>query len=295
MKKLLALVFLGYIFTLNAQENIKSRKIETKFSEGWDTTPALGITKGEYYSEELKFGRGEQHLGILEVVINSGKIVMVEFNEIGRSDYHTVAYQNQLKRNSEYNFMMGEIGGSTWIQGVLLAEKQVLEKQDLLTKLDYVAGATETVVQGFEPLAKIVNDRIKKGTNQKFYRISEDLGGGMTGVLDVVLENGKIINCMYDEIFANSKDKIENPKLKKYYRVSKYESILYKEDSKVGFRYQMNKLNERVVETQDLLNIKGLPAAERTKDYLKNPSYDNYIKLAKKLSEELKKDNILKN
>lgn len=29
-------------FTLNAQENIKGRKIETKFSEGWDTTPALG-------------------------------------------------------------------------------------------------------------------------------------------------------------------------------------------------------------------------------------------------------------
>lgn len=194
---------------MNAQENIKGRKIETKFSEGWDTTPALGITKGEYYSEELKFGRGEQHLGILEVVINSEKIVMVEFNEIGRPDYHTVAYQNQLKRNSEYNFMMGEIGGSTWIQGVLLAEKQVLEKQNLITKLDYVAGATETVVQGFEPLAKIVNDKIKKGTNQKFYR------------------------------------------------VSKYESILYKEDSKVGFRYQMNKLNERVVETQDLFDLNG--------------------------------------
>ena len=82
---------------------------------------------------------------------------------------------------------------------------------------------------------------------------------------------------------------------KKYYRVSKYESILYKEDSKVGFRYQMNKLNERVVETQDLFDIKGLPATERTRDYFKNPSYDNYIKLAKKLSEELKKDNVLKN
>lgn len=105
--------------------------------------------------------------------------------------------------------MMGEIGDSTWIQGVLLAEKQMLEKQNLITKLDYVAGATETVVQGFEPLAKIVNDKIKKGTNQKFYR------------------------------------------------VSKYESILYKEDSKVGFRYQMNKLNERVVETQDLFDLNG--------------------------------------
>ena len=295
MKKLLILIFLGYIFNLNAQQTKDIKKIQTKFTDGWNSTPALGITKGDYYSAESKFGRGEQHLGILEVVINSDKIVMVEFNEIGRADYHTVAYQNQLKRNSEYNFMMGEIGGSSWIQGVLLAEKQVIENQNLVTKLDYVAGATETIVQGFEPLAKIVNDEIKKGTNKKFYRISEDLGGGITGVLDVILENGKIISCMYDEIFADSKDKIENPKLKKYYRVSKYESILYKEDSKVGFRYQMNKLNERVVETQDLFNIKGLPATERTKDYLKNPSYNNYIELAKKLYEELKKDKVLKN
>ena len=57
----------------------------------------------------------------------------------------------------------------------------------------------------------------------------------------------------------------------------------------------MNKLNEKILETQNLFNIKGLPATERIRDYFKNPSYDNYIKLAKKLSEELKKDKVLKN
>lgn len=266
---------------------------ETIFSQGWDATPTLGITKGDYYKEVNNFGRGEGHTGILEVVMADGKFVLVEFNEIGRPDYHTNAYQNEYKRLSEYNFMMGEAGGTAWIQGVLSAEKQMMESQSLVGEIETVSGATETVVQGFLPLATAINDRLANGTTQKFYRIAEDLGTGITAVLDVVVEDGKIIDCKYDEVFANEQDKIENVKFKKYYRTSKYESIMYKEDSKIGFKWQMDRLNDRVIETQDLFNLEGLLAVEKSDEANQNPSYEIYLKLAETLHKEMVKDNVL--
>lgn len=276
----------------NSETNSSSGDEKTIFAQGWSAVPELGILKGDYYKETGKFGRGEGHTGLLEIVVNNDSIIMVEFNEIGRPDYHTLAYAD-YKRLSDYNFMMGEIQGAAWIQGVLNAEEIILEKQDLQPEIDYVAGATETVTQGLEPLAKQIKDRMEAGTNQKFYRIVEDLGGGITGVLDIVVENGKIIENKYDEVFADNQNDIEDPKLKKYYRTSKYENNLYKDDSKIGFRWQMDLLNKQVVESQDMLNIEGLPGTVKNDDYNKNPSYDNYLKLAEKLHAEMVADRVL--
>ena len=59
-------------------------------------------------------------------------------------------------------------------------------------------------------------------------------------------------------------------------------------------------LNEKVVKTQNMLDLTGLPATEETGDYKKsgfttrNTAWDNYLKLAEKLQEEMKKDKVLK-
>lgn len=264
----------------------------------WSVQPKLGIIKGDYYKNEKRFRQG--HLGVLEVVKNNGKIVLVEFNEMTRPNYYNRYFQNVSKRMSSYNFKMGEAKGVAWIHGVLKAEKQMLDEQRLTGEFDTVAGASNSIQQSMIPLAKELEPSTNKPSNQKFYSIAEDLGKGITGRLKVVVEDGKIISCRYDEIFADSPENIKLPRQKKYYRQSKYESVDYDEDSRIGFNIQMDALNEKVVKTQNMLDLTGLPATEETGDYKKsgfttrNTAWDNYLKLAEKLQVEMKKDKVLK-
>lgn len=264
----------------------------------WSVHPKLGIIKGDYYKNEKRFRQG--HLGVLEVVKNNGKIVFVEFNEMTRPNYYNRYFQNVSKRMSSYNFKMGEEKGVAWIHGVLKAEKQILNEQRLSGKFDTVAGASNSIQQSLIPLANELEPFTNKPSNQKFYSIAEDLGKGITGRLKVIVEDGKITSCRYDEIFADSPENIKLPRQKKYYRQSKYESVDYDEDSRIGFNIQMDALNEKVVKTQNMLDLTGLPATEETGDYKKsgfttrNTAWDNYLKLAEKLQAEMKKDKVLK-
>lgn len=264
----------------------------------WDATPELGLIKGDYYKEEERFRQG--HLATLEVVVNDGEFVKVEFNETGRPNYYIRYYQDVPKRLSEYNFSMGEAKGAAWIQGVVGVEQQMIENQLLTGEFDVVSGASNSVNQAMLPLAEKIQTRLEEGSTQKFYSIAEDLGGGLTGYLKVVVEDGSIISCRYDEIFAASPDQIEDPALKKHYRTSKYESVEYSEPSRIGFNVQMDALNEKVIETQDMLDLEGLPAIEATGDYGKsgyterNTAWDNYLALAEKLLAEMKADQVIK-
>lgn len=263
----------------------------------WKAQPELGIVKGDYFKEEERFRQG--HLGMVEVVINEDKIVKVEFNENTRPNYYLRYYQDVPKRYSEYNFDMGEKKGVAWIQGVLGVEKQMIEKQVLSGEFDIVSGASNSVNQAMLPLSKKIEDRLSEGSNQKYYSIAEELGGGLTGQLKVVVEDSKILSCRYDEIFADSPDKIEDEKLKKFYRTSKYESVEYDEPSRIGFNIQMDELNAKVIDTQNMLDLEGLPSIEATGDYGKsgyterNTAWDNYLNLAEKLINEMKADDVL--
>ncbi|MHA0858396.1 hypothetical protein [Paenibacillus sp. CMAA1364] len=264
----------------------------------WTAQPKLGLIKGDYHRIEERFRQG--HLGMLEVVTEGDKIVHIEFNELTRPNYYNRYYQNVSKRLSAYNFTMGADKGAAWIQGVLKAEEQMLESQSLTTDVDTVSGASNSVLQSMKPMAEKLALSLEKPSSKKYYGIAEELGGGLTGRLQVVVENNKIIDLRYDEIFADTPDKIEDPKLKALYRQSKYESMDYAEPSRIGFNVQMDELKLKVIKTQDMLDLTGLPAIENTGDYGKsgyttrNTAWDNYLKLAEKLFKEMKADGVLK-
>ena len=274
-------------------------KEPTIYDQGWSIQPTYGILKGDYYKEEMVFRQG--HTGILEVVTgDDGELLMVEFNETGRPNYYTRLYQNQNKRMSEYNFTMGERKGTAFIQGVLSAEEQMIANQSLTAPIDTVSGASNSVEQAMIPLAEKIDARLSGGSTQKYYSIAEDIGGGLSGKLEVVVENGKIIYCHYDEIFGDNPEDIEDESLKQYYRTSKYDSIYYEEPSRIGFNVEMDALNEKVIETQDMFDLSGLPAVDASGDYhamgftVRSTAWDNYLALAEKLHAEMVADGILK-
>lgn len=286
-------IFLLSVLTLVSSFSMSETKVPN-----WTVQPKEGVIKGDYYKIEERFRQG--HLGTLEVVKNNDKLVHVEFNELTRPNYYNRFYQNVSKRLSPYNFSMAEKSGVAWIEGVLAAENQMIKEQRLTGTFDMVAGASNSIQQSMVPLAEKLNSQMDKKSNFKYYSVSENFGNGLTGVLKVVIEKGKIIECRYDEIFADTKDEIKDKNLKEFYRQSKYWSIMYDEPSRIGFNVQMDALNDKVVKTQNLLDLTDLPATEKSGNYKqsgftrRNTAWDNYLKLAEKMKNELEKDNILK-
>ena len=286
-------IFLLSMLTLVSSFSMSETKVPN-----WTVQPKEGVIKGDYYKIEERFRQG--HLGTLEVVKNNDKLVHVEFNELTRPNYYNRFYQNVSKRLSPYNFSMAEKSGVAWIEGVLAAENQMIKEQRLTGTFDMVAGASNSIQQSMVPLAEKLNSQMDKKSNFKYYSVSENFGNGLTGVLKVVIEKGKIIECRYDEIFADTKDEIKDKNLKELYRQSKYWSIMYDEPSRIGFNVQMDALNDKVVKTQNLLDLTDLPATEKSGNYKqsgftrRNIAWDNYLKLAEKMKNELEKDNILK-
>ena len=286
-------IFLLSMLTLVSSFSMSETKVPN-----WTVQPKEGVIKGDYYKIEERFRQG--HLGTLEVVKNNDKLVHVEFNELTRSNYYNRFYQNVSKRLSPYNFSMAEKSGVAWIEGVLAAENQMIKEQRLTGTFDMVAGASNSIQQSMVPLAEKLNSQMDKKSNSKYYSVSENFGNGLTGVLKVIIEKGKIIECRYDEIFADTKDEIKDKNLKELYRQSKYWSIMYDEPSRIGFNVQMDALNDKVVKTQNLLDLTDLPATEKSGNYKqsgftrRNTAWDNYLKLAEKMKNELEKDKVLK-
>ncbi len=260
----------------------------------WSIQPKLGITKGDYFRVEERFRQG--HLGILEVVMNGDEMVLVEFNEMTRPNYYNRFYQNVPKRTSEYNYDMKAVKGAAWIESVLLVEKQMMESQSLTGEFEVVSGASNSINQSMLPLAEKLSALMAEPATEKYYEISEELGGGLTGRLQVTLKDKKITSVRYDEIFADAAKDIEAPAQKMYYGLSKYGSVQYDEPSRIGFNVQMDALNAKVVETQDLLDLSDLPAIDESGNYassgftVRNGAWDNYLKLANTLLTEMKAD-----
>ena len=289
---------LGYKEPAKTAEEISN---DSLMPYDWDATPHLGLIKGDYYKLEERFRQG--HLGTFETIVNDDKLAYVEFNETTRPNYYVRFYQNQNKRMSEYNQNMKERKGVAWIESVLLVEKTMLDEQRLTGDFDTVTGATNSVKQSMLPLAEKVKSSIVPSSEfkgPKGYILNKKLDDGLIGSLKIIVENGKITDLKYDEIFPRDPKDIEAENFKKHHGLSKYESVLYEEPSRIGFNIAMDQLTQKVIETQDLFNLEGLPAIEDSGDYKKsgftkrNTSWDHYLELAKELSDEMKKDNVVK-
>lgn len=291
MKRNYFLLMLLFIVTVSSSAVVKDG-----VEMNWSVQPRLGIIKGDYYRAERLFRQG--HMGSFEVVRDGDEIVFVEFNERTRPNYYNRYYQDVPKRLSDYNFSMGKIKGAAWIESVLLVEKQMLEEQRITGDFDMVAGASNSIEQSMIPLAEEIEALLGEDSQVKYYSIAEKFHGGITGRLQITLEDGRITWCHYDEIFADNPEEISPRKFRGYYGESKYASVTYDEPSRIGFNVQMDALNKKVTETQNLLNIEGLPATGDSGDYattgftIRNEAWDRYLGLAEKLIEELERDGI---
>ena len=258
----------------------------------WNPLPVEGIISGDYYRVEKNSEYGRQ--AIFEGVKDKGRIVKTEYNEVAGGDSSSRYYQGTSKRLSEYNFHMMHEGdeGISWAEVILDIEGQMVEKQSLAGEFDILAGCTHYVEYSMLPLGRKLEEKMMGSSSKRYYELTKNLGGGIYGNLRVIIEDNKIISCRYDELFAPKKKDIVYKDLKDFYRQSKYHSVEYRDPSGTGFNIQMDELDRRVVATQNMLDIEGLPATKDSpKGYKKkNPAWENYLVVAKLLLKEIKKD-----
>lgn len=263
----------------------------------WSVQPPKGLIKGSYYREEARFSSCFQgdpgHLGVLEVVADKDKLLMVEFNEQCSPTYYMREFQNADKRLSNYGFFQATkertaSTGVVLVNGITSLEKQMVEKNRLCGDFQLVAGASNSIKRSMLPLAEKVAERLlHHSSSQRYYGLSQELEPGVTGRLQVVVENGKFIRLFYDEIFADTQEEITDPELKPYYRQSKYHCPFYISTSGAGFNSLSDLLTQSVLTHQDLLGLTDLPYTEGEN---RAPEWDRYLALARPLWEEMVKD-----
>ncbi len=255
----------------------------------WSALPEEGIISGNYYRVEKTSDTGKS--ATLEVITDNSQIIKVEYNEVGGREASKRYNQGLSKRLSEYNFNMMKNGddGVSWAEVILDIEKQMVKKQSLTGEFDMIAGCTHSVELSMLPLAREMKEKVKNSSRLRYYELTKNLGGGLYGNLRVITEGKNIISCRYDELFAPKKNDIIYKDLKRFYRQSKYNSMEYGDPSGIGFNMQMDELNARVVATQNMMDIQGLPATADNpeKGKKRNLAWDNYIVLAKILSKEM--------
>lgn len=264
----------------------------------WSVQPPRGLIKGDYYREEARFSscfNGDLgHLGILETVTNNKKIIMVEFNEQCSPTYYIRHFQNADKRLSDYGFFQASkertaTTGVVLVNGITSVESQMVEQNRLTGEFDLVAGASNSIRRSMLPLAEKIAARLERPSGQLYYGLSKELEPGVTGRLQLVIENSRIVRFFYDEIFADTPEEIENPELKPYYRQSKYHCPEYISTSGAGFNSLSDLLARSVLSHQDLLGLKDLPY---TQEENRAPEWDRYLLLANELQKEMVQDGI---
>ncbi|MDR2931850.1 MAG: hypothetical protein LBV27_01955 [Oscillospiraceae bacterium] len=285
--------------------------------------PPLGILKGDYYAAEKEFGQSPGvggHHGKLEVVVDDGKIVFVEFNERAMDCYYNQYFAGRDKRRSDYGIWQASKSrlvelGVVLVNGMMKVESQIMKNQSLDGDFELLTGASGSM-KNMVPMAKKLAPLIGKPSSRRFYSIAEDFTYGLTGWLRVIIEDGQIISCRYDELFADHQKDIWYPELKQYYRQSKAQSPCYADPFAPGYDRHcwninfvslMDMLESRVLERQALLPLDGLYYLEgrncgamwdkramfdepvTNKGAVRYPSWDNYERLAKQLTTVLPK------
>ncbi len=283
--------------------------------------PPLGIIRGDYYRADKEFGGSPDvrgHMGSLEVVVDEGKIVFVEFNEQAMEDYYNQYFAGKDKRRSDYGIWQASKTsrmelGVVLVNGMRHVEDQIMSKQTLEGDFDLLTGASGSM-RNMVPMAKELAAVIGAPSGKRFFGIAEDFGYGLTGWLRVITQGDTIVSCRYDEIFADHQKDIVYPVLKQYYRQSKYHSPCYEDPVSPGwdrhawnlnFSSLMDRLEKKICERQDLLAIDDLPymqgenfgamwdgkayegRAVTNSGAVRYPTWDNYLRLAKQLLEAM--------
>ncbi|WP_270813416.1 hypothetical protein [Hungatella effluvii] len=266
----------------------------------WSVQPPKGLIKGCYYREEARFSscfNGDLgHLGVLEVVADDGRIVMVEFNEQCSPTYYMRHFQNVDKRLSDYGFFQASkertaVTGVVLVNGITSVEKQMVAANRLTGDFDLVAGASNSIKRSMLPLAEKIAARMSAASPARYYGLAKELEPGVTGRLQIVVEAGKIVRLFYDEIFADTQEEISDPELKQYYRQSKYHCPDYISTSGAGFNNLSDLITMSVLKHQNLLGFIDLPYTEEDN---RAPEWDRYLSLARPLQEEMEKDGVWK-
>lgn len=264
----------------------------------WSVQPPKGLIKGNYYREEERFSscfHGDPgHLGILEVVENNGQLLMVQFNEQCSPTYYLRRFQNVDKRLSDYGFFQASkertaATGVVLVNGITAVEQQMVADNRLTGNFDLVAGASNSIKRSMLPLAEKIAEKLDIPSGQKYYGLTKELDPGVTGRLQIVVENGKIIRLFYDEIFADTREEIADPELKPYYRQSKYHCPDYISTSGAGFNSLSDLLTKSVISNQDLLGLVDLPYTDPEN---RAPDWDRYLELARPLEHEMVHDGV---
>lgn len=233
----------------------------------WTVQPPQGLIKGHYYREEMRFGSGGNfdpgHLGILEVVYRDGKLRMVEFNERCTPTYYVNSQQDMSKRLSNYCFFQAAKGrtektGAVIVNGMTHVEQQMMAENRLTGAFDLVTGASNSINRAMLPLAEKIAAQLDQPSGKLYYGATMQVEEGVTGRLQVVLEDGRYVSSFYDEIFADRPEEIADPDLKRYYRQSKYYSPEYISTSALGFNKYSDLIGQMVVENQSLTQLPDL-------------------------------------
>ena len=209
--------------------------------------------------------------------------------------------------------------GVTLTMGMEYVEAQMMRQQSLTGDFDLLASASGSVKKLLK-IAEKLQTQLARPSDKTIYSYSEDYGYGLTGWLKVIVKNGSIVSCRFDEIFADEPEKIMHPELKQYYRQSKYDCPAYEDPFPagfdrhaflVGFRTQMDNLDLKVCATQDMLDLTGLPhtvgkdmgpiwndpcpgsTAIDMKERPLYPAWSNYLRMANVVLAEMRKDGAL--
>lgn len=265
----------------------------------WTVQPPLGLIKGEYYREENFFaphfpGDPGYH-GILEVVAEEGKILHVEFNEHVAPSYYIRKYQGASKRRGSFCFLQSTKARTAQTlvvlnNGIVQVEKQMLEENRLTGEFDLVTGASNSVKRSMLPLANKIDGAMRMPSKDRYYGLAEKIQGGLTARLQVIVSGGKIRDLFYDEIFADEAAEITEEALKPYYRQSKYHCLEYESQYPDGFNTLFDLLRQKVILTQDLMDIEGLPWTRASETRPRNPEWDRYLELAARIQTEIEAD-----
>lgn len=279
-----------------AEEKKREQSVDMLDRLFWTVQPQIGLVKGDYYRAENWFAPhfegDEGYHGILEVVQSHRKIQMVEFNEINNPSYYIKMYQGVSKRLSDYGFMQATkartaVSGVVLVNGLTYIEHQMVEQNRLSGDFELLSGASNSVRRSMLPLAAKIAEQLNRPSEKQYFGYACEVERGVTGRLQVVSRKGKIISCFYDEIFADRQEEIENPELKLYYRQSKYHCLEYISTIGAGFNTIVDLLQEQVMRTQDLTDLRGLPFTQGEK---RAKEWDNYLKLAEIIKAEIQKN-----